>query len=149
MGPPKPHVPSRRKYHTSSGRTRAGGMGAVLDSVAASWLIHNHPRYWFAVLFFFRCIDTMRSLIHCKAMYLVLYAKIFQLAEMIRIIFLENRNSSAVARDINAFKTGIVLDDVAAIGDWQCSNHLVFVQIDHRHQVVVFTNQERAAVFRI
>src|SRR6476660_1404493 len=128
MGPPKPHVPSRRKYHTSSGRTRAGGMGSALDSVAASWLIHNHPRYWFAILFFFRCIDAMRSLIHGKAMYLVLYAKIFQLAEMIRIIFLENRNSSAVARHINAFETSIKFDDVAAIRDWQRRDHSVFLQ---------------------
>src|SRR5690242_11844056 len=117
MGPPNPHVPSRRKYQTSCGRTRAGGMGSALDSVAASWLIDNHPRYWFAVLYFFRCVNAVRALIHGKAMHFVLNAKIFQLAEVIRIAFLENRNSSAIARHINSFETGIIFDDVTTIRD--------------------------------
>src|SRR6476659_7071419 len=117
MGPPKPHVPSRRKYHTSCGRTRAGGVREALDSVAASWLIHNHPRYWFAVLFFFVSVYAVRALIHGKAMHFVLDAKVFKLAEVIRIVFLKNRNRAAVARHVNAPKAGIVFDDVPAIRD--------------------------------
>src|SRR5947209_13808041 len=109
MGPPNPHVPSRRKYHTSCGRTRAGGMASALDSVAASWLIHNHPRYWFAVLFFFRCVNAVGSLIHGKTMHFVLNAKIFQLSEVIRIVFLKNRNRSAVTGHVNPFEPRIVL----------------------------------------
>src|SRR5579864_7900931 len=149
MGPPKPHVPSRRKYHTSCGSTRAGGVAPAADSVAASWLIHNHPCYWFAVLFFFGSVDTMSTLIHGKAMYFVLDAKVFQLAEMIRIIFLENRNNAAVASHINALETGIVFNDVAAIRDGQRGNCSMFLKVDYDHQVVVFTNQERAAVFGV
>src|SRR5579864_450768 len=105
MGPPNPHVPSRRKYHTSCGSTRAGGTASALDSVAASWFIHNHPCYRFAILFLFRCVDAMGALIHGKAMHFVLNAKIFQFAEVIRIVFLKNRNRSAVTGHVNPFES--------------------------------------------
>src|SRR5882724_8417021 len=116
MGTPNPHVPRRRKYHASCGRTRSGRLGADRDSVAASWLIHNHPCCWFAILFFFGSIHAVSALIYGKAMHFVLNSKVFQLAEVIRIVLLKNRNRAAVTSDVNPFEPGIVFDDVAIIG---------------------------------
>src|SRR4051794_22169198 len=116
MGPPNPHVPSRRKYHTSCGRTRAGVTASALDSVAAGWLIHNHPCHRLAVLFFLGSVHAMGSLIHGKAMHFVLHPKVFQLAEVIRIVFLKYRDRATVTGYVNPLESRIVFDDVATLG---------------------------------
>src|SRR3954462_7575070 len=146
MGPPNPHFPSRRKYHTSCGRIRAAVTASDLDSAAASWLIDDHPCYRLAILFFLRSVNMMGALIHSKTMYLMLNAKIFQLAEVIRVVFLKYRDRAAVTGYVNPLEAGIIFDNVATIRDRQGGDYAVFVEIDHRHQIVVFTNQERAAV---
>src|SRR5579871_2748056 len=104
---------------------------AIADSVAASWLIHNHPRYWFAILFFFRSVNAVRAFVHGEAMNLMLNAKVVQLAEMIRIVFLENRDRAAVACHVNALKAGIVFDYVAAFRDGHRRDNSVFLKVDY------------------
>src|SRR6478752_2992920 len=119
MGPPNPHVPSRRKYHTSCGRIRAGVTASDVDSTAAGWLIDDHPCHRLAVLFFLRSVDAMGALIHGKAMHFVLHAKVLQLAEVIRVVLLKYRDRAAVTGYVNPFEAGIILDHIAAIGDRQ------------------------------
>src|SRR3954467_5182693 len=101
---------------TSCGRMRADGVASTLNSVAAGWLIDDHPRHWLPVLFFLGSVHAMGALIHSKAMHFALHAKIFQLAKVIRVIFLKHRDHAAVTGHVNPLESGIVLDHVATIG---------------------------------
>ena len=50
--------------------------------------------------------------INGQAMHRMLHAKVFQLAVVVWIILMEDGNSAAVTRDIDAAQTGIELDDI-------------------------------------
>ncbi len=51
----------------------------------------------------------MGALIHGKAMHFVLHAKVFQLAEVISVVLLENRDRAAVTGYVNPLEAGIIL----------------------------------------
>src|SRR5215471_16081702 len=115
----------------------------------AEGFVHDHPRHWFTVLFLFRRIELVRFQIHRDCVHRVLHAKVFELTVVIGIILVKNGNRSAIARDIDAPKTGIELDDVRSASEGKKRNWDVLLQIENGHQLVSLASEERAVMLRI
>src|SRR6478752_6852111 len=99
--------------------------GDACGSVDAAWLIDNHPRHQLAVLFFLGSVLAVRALVYRQAVDFVLDRKVFQLAEVVRIVFLKYRNRAAVAGHVNSLETGIIFDHVATVGCRKGSDYAV------------------------
>src|SRR5438477_6786959 len=99
--------------------------------------------------FLLRCIDTVGVLVDRQAVHLLLHWKIFKFAKVIWIEFLKYRNGSAVARNVNAFQTGVIFHHVRSVGQRQESYGLMLFQIKNRHQFVSFTCQKSSPVLGV
>ena len=99
--------------------------------------------------FLLRCIDTVGVLVDRQAVHLLLHWKIFKFAKVIWIEFLKYRNGSAVARNVNAFQTGVIFHHVRSLGQRQESYGLMLFQIKNRHQFVSFTCQKSSPVLGV
>ena len=78
-------------------------------------LVNHHSRCRFSVLFLLRRVNAMGIGINGKAVDSMLDAKVFQLTVVVGIILMENRDSSAVTRNIDAAQTGIKFCDIWSI----------------------------------
>src|SRR2546430_4548696 len=90
----------------------------------------------------------MRFLVHGYRVYGVLDSKVFELAVVIDVVLMKNGDGTAVARDVDALKPRIELDDIRSVCQRQKRNGDVLVQIEDGHQFVPFTGKERAVVDR-
>src|SRR3989441_11105870 len=112
-------------------------------------LIDDHPRNWLSVLFLLGCVDAMRLRINGQAMDRMLNGKVFQLTVVIWIIFMEDGNSAAVTRDIDAAETSIELDDIRSVCKREKGDRYMLVQIEDGHQIVFFACKKGAAMLRV
>jgi hypothetical protein len=85
-------------------------------SVSASGLIYDHPRHRLAIFLLLRSVNTVRALVHGQTVDFMLNGKVFQFAEMVRIILLEHRNRPAIAGHVDSLEPGIVFDYVTTVG---------------------------------
>src|SRR5258706_14078728 len=72
-------------------------------------LIHTHACSRTPIHLLFGDINPMGALIRRQAVHLLLYREIFQLPEVVGIVFLENGGGSAVARHVNRLQSGVEL----------------------------------------
>src|SRR6266702_7226793 len=91
----------------------------------------------------------MRSLVHGYRVYRVLDSKVFELAVVVGVVLMKDGDGTAVARDVDALKPWIELDDIRPACQRQRRNGDVLVQIEDGHQFVPFTGKERAVVRRV
>src|SRR5256884_239788 len=91
----------------------------------------------------------MRFLVHGYRAYGVLDSKVFELAVVIDAVLMKNGDGTAVARDVDALKPRIELDDIRSACQRQKRNGDVLVQIEDGHQFVSLTGKERAVVLRV
>jgi hypothetical protein len=91
----------------------------------------------------------MRAQIDREAVNRVLHGEVLKLPIMVRIVLMENGDGSAVARGIDAIKSGIKTDYIWIIGHWQKRNWLVLIKIKDGHQVVAFAREKNAMVLGI
>src|SRR5207248_9485281 len=91
----------------------------------------------------------MRFLVHGYRAYGVLDSKVFELAVVIDAVLMKNGDGTAVARDVDALKPRIELDDIRSVCQRQKRNGYVLVQIEDGHQFGSFTGTERAVVLRV
>src|SRR5437667_3844722 len=91
----------------------------------------------------------MRFLVHGYRVYRVLDSKVFELAVVIGGVLMKNGDCIAIARDVDALKPRIELDDSRAACQRQKRNGDVLVQIEDGHQFVSLTGKERAVVLRV
>ena len=90
-------------------------------------LIDHHSRNRFAVFLLLGRVNAVCFRVNSEAMNRVLNPEVFQLAVMLWIILMENRYSSAVARDINTVEAGIKFDDVWSTSHGQKGNRQMLV----------------------
>ena len=90
-------------------------------------LVNHHSRCRFSVLFLLRRVNAMGVGINGKAVDSMLDAKVFQLTVVVWIILMENRDSSAVTRDIDAAQTGIKFYDIGTISEREKCDRYVLI----------------------
>src|SRR5438132_14284540 len=82
--------------------------------------------------------------IYSKAMDRVLDGEVFQFTVVVWIILMEDGNSAAVTRDIDAPETGIEFDDIRSVRKREKGDWCVLVKVDDGHQVVLFAGEKCA-----
>src|SRR5882724_13414638 len=120
-------------------RSEANSNDALL---AGYCLINDHSRNGFTVRLLLRRVDAVSLRIHCQAVHSLLNREIFQLAIVIRIVHLEDRDRSTRAGDVNSLQSRIELDDVGSTRHRQECDRLVLVEIEHSHKLVSFAREE-------
>src|SRR5215831_7154288 len=102
-----------------------------------------------AIFFLFGRVHTVGSDINCQTVHAALNRDVGQLAEMIRIILLKDRDSPARAADVYASKTWIELHDISTRGQRQCGDYLMSNEIEYSKATIALAGEERSAVFDV
>src|SRR6266851_5654404 len=117
--------------------------------LAVHCFIDDHARNALAVGLLLRCVNTMRLGVNRQAVHFLLNWKILYLAVVVGVVHLEYRDSSTRTGHIHALQSRVEFDDVGPSGHRQKRNRLVFVEIEHSHQVISLAGKEGAVMLRV
>src|SRR6185437_444503 len=107
-------------------------------------LVYEHPADRTAVFFLFGRVDAVRLDVHRKSVHTVLNREVFEFAEMIRVVLLNDKNRAALARHINSFQPGVECHVVGALRHWNVGNGAMPVEIEYGQEVVAAAWQKCA-----
>src|SRR5438270_4626359 len=97
----------------------------------------------------FRRIYPMGLEVDCKTVHFWLDWEILQLPVVVGVNLLKNRDGAAITGGIDPLQATIKFDYIWIGRHRQESDRLMFIQVEHRHQVTIVTREECAMVIRV
>src|SRR6267378_2405278 len=79
----------------------------------------------------------------------VRHLEILDLRVMVGIVLMKHGDGPAITGNINSIEARIELDNIRSVRHRKKNDRFVSVEIEDRHQIVVFTRQKRAMMLRI
>src|SRR6266567_1750831 len=116
---------------------------------ASDGFIDHHPRDRFSVLFLLWRVNAMGLRINGNAMDRVLDRKVFEVTGVLWIGLMKGGERAPVKNNINAAQASIEFDDIWSVSKREKRDWYVLVQIEHGHQIVLFTGKKRAMMLRV
>lgn len=96
-------------------------------------MVHDHTGYRLTVFFLFRGVHTVGVNIHRECMYCVLHLEILDLAVVVWIVLMDDRDGPAVTGRIDPMQARVKLDYIYSVWQLEKSNGLMLVEVKNCH----------------